>query len=328
MKKIIIILSILSTNVVFSQSISSTFQGQIAGGAPFFLHIEATGGTLTGFYKYQSDSFVVPLKGTIDAEGNFMLTDNKKTYPAFTGTLQNRLVKGTFRASKKANPQPFYAVNLRGEYLCSHGHFSLVFSDTGYTMMGDWNITTHRQDDGSIYLLCDSLNTKLFVRDSTLVLDTEYGQPSFLHRKIDRESELIFTLSEGFLDGMSRIEFPEKFEDDEGFFSIKEIKLNDRYSVRLRQVRQSEYIIRKWQSEHLRHEPYKVITDLKEAQKMLGKKMKIVERQEEEWKFIETEITFMDGMKKRLDQEYEFVAFFPEVNILLFAGGHGSDRFH
>ena len=329
MNKIIIVLIFFSTNLGFSQSLSGTFQGQIAGNTQFFLHIEATDRKLTGFYKYQGNNFVVPLKGTLDEEGNFMFSGNNNSYPMLSGTLQNRLVKGTFIESKKTTPQPFYAVNLRGEYsgYCDYYYgISLILSEKGYLLNG-CSITTHQQDDGSIYILCDSLNTKLFVRDSILVVDTKYGQPSFLYKKIDRDDELIFTLSEEFISGVSRIEFPEKFEDNEEFFSITEteIELNDNYSIRLRRIRPSEYVIRKWESEQLKHKPYKEISDLKEAQKMLGKKMKIFEIQEDEWKHIEIEITFNDGVKKRLDSEHVFWKYYPELKVLVFEGGHGSD---
>ena len=104
-----------------------------------------------------------------------------------------------------------------------------------------------------------------------------------------------------------------------------EFQLNDQYSVKLRQISESEYTARKNESEHLRHKPYEVITDLQEAQKMLGRKMEIIETQYDEWKSVEFELTFKDGTKRRLDGEYRFEAYFPELNVLLFTGGHESD---
>jgi hypothetical protein len=321
MKKVIIILSVLSTNLVFSQNISSTFQGQIAGGdAQFFLHVEATGGTLTGFYKYQTDSLITPLKGTVDADGNFMLTGIKKPYPVFSGKWQNRLVKGTFRAAKNATPQPFYAVNCRGEYSYDTD-FSLILSANGYQFVrydSYLDITAHLHDD-KIYLLCDSLNIKWLLIDSIWMTENKY--PLF----INNEGEEVGAFLEEWLEGDSRIEFPEKFDDYES--GIGETKLNDNYAIRLRQIRQSEYFVKKWESTHLRHKPYKAITDFEETQKMLGEKMKTVERQEEEDKIIETEITFKDKTKRRFDWTFKdgFKAYFPELNVLLSESEAGGD---
>jgi hypothetical protein len=38
-----------------------------------------------------------------------MLTDTNNLYPVFSFMLQNCLAKGTFIASEKANPRPFYS---------------------------------------------------------------------------------------------------------------------------------------------------------------------------------------------------------------------------
>jgi hypothetical protein len=327
MKKsaIILVIAAFVANLGFSQNTSGTFQGQIAGDAPFFLHLEVADGTLTGFYKYQSDCFVVSLKGTIDQEGNFILTDNKNSYSVFEGKLQNRLVKGTFRASKKANPQPFYAVNFRGEYCNHYDCFSLVLSDRGYHLIDgntgiDLQITTHQQDDGSIYLLYDSLNIKWYLKDSTWMIDNE--QPSF----IDNEGKSVSVFFDEFINGFSRIEFPEKFEDEN--LGITEIKLNDSYSIRLRKITQSEYIVGKWESTHLRNKPYKVITDLKEAQKMLGNKLKEIDVEEYDYSRRIVEITFNDKTKKRLDWcnlENGFFKYYPKIGILIFYGEADGD---
>jgi hypothetical protein len=295
--------------------IIGTFQGQIAGDATFFLHVEITGGRFAGFYKCLTDSFAVPLKGTVDREGNFTLADRKNPRSVFTGTLQNRLVQGTFRASEKANPQPFYAVNFRGEYGCDTGNsFSLVLSENGY-LLDDLNVTTHQQDDGSIYLLCDTLNIRLCLKDSTWMNKDE--QPAFTNH----EGKLVRMFFNDFISGHSRIEFPEMFTDDDDEYSMKEIRLNDSYTVKFRQIRQSEYVVRKWEAAHLYHKPYKVITDVTEAQKMLGNSLKTLKPANE----IKYEIIFKDGAKKRLDSEYGFYAYYPQLEILLFSGGHGGD---
>jgi hypothetical protein len=110
-------------------------------------------------------------------------------------------------------------------------------------------------------------------------------------------------------------------------FEVEEIALNDAYFVKLRQISEDEYTVRMKESAHLRHKPYKVITDFKEAQKMLGRKMKIIERQEGEFKFIETEITFKDGTKRKWDWTFAdgFRAYFPELNVLLWEGEATGD---
>jgi hypothetical protein len=95
---------------------------------------------------------------------------------------------------------------------------------------------------------------------------------------------------------------------------VKEIKLSDSLSVKLRQITREEYETRKQASAHLRHKPYKVVKDLKEAQKMLGKWLKVFDMKEEgaESGWREYEITFKDGTKEHLDADYSFIAYFPQ----------------
>ena len=104
------------------------------------------------------------------------------------------------------------------------------------------------------------------------------------------------------------------------------VQLNDFYSVRLKQISESEYTAQKTASKHLRHKPYQVIADISQAQKMLGRRLKLVKVTEGDFSYNATEITFKDGKKQRLDWENEFRAYFPELNVLLFQGGHTSDR--
>ena len=102
-----------------------------------------------------------------------------------------------------------------------------------------------------------------------------------------------------------------------------EFQPNDQYSISARKISASEYYARKNESEHLRHKPYKVITDSQEAQKRLGRKIKLIEVQEwENIKYFDTEITFKDGTKRRVDRTFAigFRAYFPELNILLYEG--------
>ena len=107
---------------------------------------------------------------------------------------------------------------------------------------------------------------------------------------------------------------------------VKEIKLNDFYSIQLKQISEREYAAKKQQSEHLQHDPYDVITDFAEAQKFLGDRLKIVNVEEGDYSYDTYEITFNDGVKKRLDSDCGFMAYFPQLEILLFEGGHQSDQ--
>ena len=101
---------------------------------------------------------------------------------------------------------------------------------------------------------------------------------------------------------------------------ITEIQLNDHYSARLRQICASEYTARKNGSEHLRHKPYKVITDVDKARKLLRKSVKTIEIDSDNYHSA-VEITFKDGVKKRFDwysmDKIGFVAYYPEFSILI-----------
>jgi hypothetical protein len=113
---------------------------------------------------------------------------------------------------------------------------------------------------------------------------------------------------------------------------IVEIELNNQYSIRLKQISESEYITRKQESEHLRHKPYKVITDVAEARKMLGKKVKSFEVYDEEqnFRYLAVEITFKGEVKKRFDwrslDETGFIAYYPELKVLIL--NHEADGDH
>jgi len=116
----------------------------------------------------------------------------------------------------------------------------------------------------------------------------------------------------------------EIFEEEE----VLEFELNDFYSIKLRQISESEYTAKEKESEHLRHKPYKVVTDVNKAKKMLGKMLKNVTIQDGNDTRIVVEITFKDKTKKRLDWcnlENGFVAYYPECNVLCFLGEAESD---
>ena len=103
-----------------------------------------------------------------------------------------------------------------------------------------------------------------------------------------------------------------------------EFKLNDFYSVKLRQISENEYTNQKEKSEQLRHKPYEVITDIAEAQKMLGERLIFFEMIEDDVLY-DKEITFNDNTKKRFTWEVEFVAYYPELQVLLFQYDSGGD---
>jgi len=123
--------------------------------------------------------------------------------------------------------------------------------------------------------------------------------------------------------------------EQENLAKVVEMEMNAHYSIRLKQVSEDEYMIQKKESEHLRHEPYKEVTNVAEARKMLGKKVKSVEVYNEEGDYLypAVEITFKDGVKKRFDwrtlDEYGFIAYYPELRILILnheaSGDHPID---
>jgi len=113
---------------------------------------------------------------------------------------------------------------------------------------------------------------------------------------------------------------------------VIEIELNNQYSIRLKQISESEYTAQKTAAERLRHKPYKVITDVAEAQKILGKTVKSFEVYDEEQnpRYPAVEITFKDRVKKRFDwrslDEYGFIAYYPELKVLIL--NHEADGEH
>jgi hypothetical protein len=118
------------------------------------------------------------------------------------------------------------------------------------------------------------------------------------------------------------------FAQPENDMEVSKFKLNDFYSAKLSKISEDEYTKRKEESKHLRHKPYKVVRDIDEAKKMLGKRLKVFDMKEEGTDFglREYEITFKDGTKKRLDAEHDFIACYPQLETLLFHGGHSSDQ--
>jgi len=309
------------------QSVKGVFQGEIMGASPFILCIESEEESVAGFFKYLSDSTIVSLEGTVDGEGNMVLKGTKKPYQMFLCRLQNRTIQGSFTPSERAHyPYAFYAVDLRGEYMnIYYEGFRISLSENGYIMKDmmyskEGLITTRTEGNGKIYLQCDSLNAKLYVENDTLRVDTLYGRPSFIWKRdivIDEERQQ-FMLQESFWNGESFAEFPEK--NEKCSLDKQVIKLNNTYSSRIKQISRSEYLVRKWESAHLRHKPYKAVTDTTNAKKMLHKRMKITVTDPEEYSFPILELSCKDGGRRRIDWfewKYSFIAYYPELNVLI-----------
>ena len=113
---------------------------------------------------------------------------------------------------------------------------------------------------------------------------------------------------------------------------IIEFELNKQYSIKLKQISESEYTARKAATEQLRHKPYKVITDVTQARKMLGEKVKSFEVYDEKqnYHYPALEITFKGGVKKRFDwrsmDDEGFIAYYPELKVLIL--NHEADGNH
>jgi hypothetical protein len=113
---------------------------------------------------------------------------------------------------------------------------------------------------------------------------------------------------------------------------ILEFKLNDFYSIKLRQISESEYTDQK--KETVRHKPYKVITDIAEAQKMLGTRIKGVGELQEFTGYSyynDLEVIHKGGVKKLhnviwfgWDSKFpNLIAYYPEVEVLIL--NHAAD---
>jgi hypothetical protein len=122
------------------------------------------------------------------------------------------------------------------------------------------------------------------------------------------------------------------FAQTENDSEVLEFALNDRYSVRLRQISEDEYTDQKQKSQHLRHKPYKVITDIAKAQKKLGRRINAVEIPENN--SYQTEITYKDGVRKILyehwlgwnkDSLHNFKAYYPKLGVLILYNELGGD---
>lgn len=334
---------ILCSITCHAQTLNGTFQGEIEGISPIIVHLKASEGVVEGFYKYPADSTVIFLTGTLDDAGHLSLTGTQKPYPALNGTLSGKVIEGSIAMSRRATPQPFYAVDFRGEYCDQHhsDYLRIFLSESGYTLRGlnysdkQEPITTFRRENGQIGFRADSLNTTMYLLGDTLALDTLRGMPKFMPhtpwRSYDRGG-LSFTISEEFWSSESFGEFPEKDDDfsPDGRLS----KLNDTISLRFTQIPQSEYIVSRWTAP--RERTYKVIKDFAKINKLLGKKLKKIEicdPESGEPLYHGTELTYNDGTKRVLDWLYDFesypdafIAYYPELEILIVESEAGGDE--
>jgi hypothetical protein len=107
------------------------------------------------------------------------------------------------------------------------------------------------------------------------------------------------------------------------YSEILEFELNDSYSIRLKQISESEYTDRRKESEHLRHKPYQVVTDIVKAKKMLRKKIKGVQVQETYYDLLE--VSHKDRIKKLHNviwlgwegEYHNFIAYYPKAGVLI-----------
>ncbi|MDR2208096.1 MAG: hypothetical protein LBE22_03880 [Azoarcus sp.] len=326
----IFLLLLLCGTSCFGQDINGTFQGQIEWLAPAFLQIEAKGGAVTGYYVYPPGKVLVPLKGSLDKNGNLKITAKDKPFPAFSGKLDNRVIRGNFKASQKEKPKSFYAVNFSEEYRSCENNASLMFSLThngyaqsycppGGSCSNPCHFSTHTDSEGRIFLRCDKLNTHFYLQNDSIVVD----------ENSDFATQIYQSDSQKECDG--RLVFRHnKYEEEipvnrTSYFDLSEIRLNKNYSIRLRQVSESEYKAQMLVSAHMRHKPYLVIKDVAVAQKLLGDRFKVLNGIENQTSAENYEITFNDNHKLQLTYAYGYIAYFPEVGVLLFDGGHSSD---
>lgn len=115
----------------------------------------------------------------------------------------------------------------------------------------------------------------------------------------------------------------EMHERDAESSEVSEIGLNDSHSIRLGQISQNEYVAGEQQSARLRQKPYKAVRDIDKAWRMLGNRIKTIEVHEDDCKYSILEITFKDGVRKRLNWcgdewgKFCFIAYYPKLGVLV-----------
>lgn len=117
------------------------------------------------------------------------------------------------------------------------------------------------------------------------------------------------------------------FAQSENDSDVSESKMCN-YFIKLRQITKDKYTEWQIESEHLRNKPYKVVSDIAATQEILGERLQLFDRKVggTDFNYFECEIMFNDGIKKRVDIEYGFVAYFPQLEILLFEGANSTSQ--
>lgn len=335
LKKIVFIALLTATTLLngYAQEYRATYQGEI-GNQPFILYLDVNGSDAEGFYMYLADYKTVELAGKLD-EGRISLNTKQKKPTVFEATLDGRHMQGTFRDAKKDKPTPFYATDLRGEYTT---HSSEKYYLSLRITLGPKGYEIQRSGHESLPLGSRMQNDSIFIYTSNPDVEFIAQSDSSIHIPIHKtytdafaplnryEKGKILRLKhiDDFLEGASFIEFPEKDEDRQPAI---ETKVNDRYSMRFEPIRKSDYFLKLWESGY-RKDEYKAITDIKQAKSMLKKQVQF-----RDWEDVPDpfsciqDVKFKDGAYESLESEdYPvFVAYYPELDVLVAEGGHSSD---
>jgi len=319
----------------------ATYQGEI-GNKPFILHLNVNGQDVNGFYMYLSDNKTINLEGKLHEESGRVTLDDGQKKPVFffDATLGGKTIKGNYKDIKSKNQTAFYASDLRGEYSTGYesGWYSSFIVSLGtngyeiqmYANSEYYHINTRLQND-SIIVYDTNWGVEFTVTDNSfdIIPDKEYQDIYTVLNKFQRGKKVRFMYTNEFIGGDSFIEFPEK---DENGNPAKEIKLSDKYWVQIKRIPKSDYFIALWKSGY-KPDKYKKITDVDKAKSMLKKRVEFYKKNDPEDNFYYANtaiqgISFKDGEKAKIEEhEYPFfVAYYPEIDILVTEGGHSSDN--
>lgn len=343
MKKIsVIAFCLCCITKLFAQEFDITYQGEIEG-ERFILHLNTENQNADSFYMSLADYKPVNLKGEVRESGEIRLQDEKKSN-SFTFIRKGRTIEGTYIPTrKKIVTIPFFAIDLRGEYMstamydCWTGLY-LILSENGYMLRKnshkDQFPVSIRRENGNTYIYNEEAGFDIGVTDSTLIISNdqkhewlfEYG------RKCDSKFDKIYLSLAGnsdFISGESFVEFPEK-DEDKIHYNMS-AKLDSNYTIYVDKIRQSDYYLKLWQSGY-RQEKYAAVTDAGKAKQMLKKRVEFYQKTapDDPFFYAETAITrinFKDGNFKSFeDGDYPlFIAYYPDLDILVTEGGHSSD---
>ena len=111
-----------------------------------------------------------------------------------------------------------------------------------------------------------------------------------------------------------------QFDNDFEYINpgIVEFALNEHYFIRVRQISENEFYVRKEEAEHLQHQNnHKVITDREEAQKLLKDRIRET-GEDDDPNSRNLEITHKDGITRLHYTDWRFFyAYYPELGILM-----------